>query len=110
MGAVARVMVVVTWVVGLGLLLNWSDTSAALAVAIAASLITGVLVGRWWVLLVVGLPLAWWVIGSLLPPPDPSAGEDWSGWFYVMALLLGGALGVGIGLRRAWGRFQRRGP
>jgi hypothetical protein len=49
---------------------NWSNTDAAVIGAGIATVVLGVLVGRWWVLLVPVVPGALLALGSLVADPD----------------------------------------
>src|SRR5438132_11565435 len=97
---VARLLVIVAWVPVLGLLTQWSDSTAAAFAGMGASLLAGVLIGRWWALIVVAIPTVWIVGSWLVAPPDPNS-EDWSGVILLVLLTVaGGPLGIGVALRR----------
>jgi hypothetical protein len=108
MGDVARLLVVIAWVAVLGVLMQWSDSNAAAFAGIGASLLAGILIGRWWALIVVAIP-AVWIVGSwLVAPPDPNS-EDWSGVILLVLLTVaGGPLGIGVALRRTAEWLNRR--
>lgn len=80
---------------------GWSSDGAVIA-AVGASLLAGLLVGRWWALAAapaLGLGLVGY--GLAATGPDPEMGVV--GVLYVLALyvlLVDGPLGVGVGLRR----------
>jgi hypothetical protein len=66
MGATAmRIAVLAAWLGGLLALTTWSETMTAAWCAVAATVVAGLLVGRWWALLVPtvspssGWPLSW---------------------------------------------------
>jgi hypothetical protein len=113
MGALGRLLVVVAWIVGLGLLTRWSDTNAALVTAVAASLVTGLLVGRWWVVAVVGGVAAVMILGTLASPTDPNDHDGWTAATTALFVAAGfGLVGVplllGVVVRRIKARLSRR--
>ena len=98
-----RLVVVAAWVGLLVALASWGDTTPATMCAIAATVATGLVVGRWWVLLVPTGPALALIVYFLFSEQDP--GEWWDAdptdyalgfalvWLFVVGLL---AVGVAI--------------
>ena len=98
-----RLVVVAAWVGLLVALASWGDTTPATVCAIAATVATGLVVGRWWVLLVPTGPALALIVYFLFSEQDP--GEWWDAdptdyalglalvWLFVVGLL---AIGVAI--------------
>jgi hypothetical protein len=98
-----RVVVVAAWIGLLVALASWGDSTPATVCAVAATVATGLLVGRWWVLLVPTGPALVLIVYYLFSEQDP--GEWWDAdpsdyalgltfvWIFVVGLL---AIGVAI--------------
>ena len=65
-----RILAVVVWIVLMVMLVNWSSTDAALALAAIATVAAGAVVGTWWVLLVPAVPFAVLATMTLLAETD----------------------------------------
>jgi hypothetical protein len=91
-----RMVVVAAWVGALFALTSWDDTTPALVCAAAATVVTGLLVGRWWLLLVptvAAVALSAWL---LLLARDPDEYWDADPADYVVAVVMVCAIVVAL--------------
>jgi hypothetical protein len=96
-GATAvRLAVLAAWLSGLVALASWSETTAALWCAGAATVIAGLLVGRWWALLVPGGIALVLALGVIASGEDP--GERWEAApeRYAVGVLAAGAVAAAL--------------
>jgi hypothetical protein len=110
-GTAIRIAIIVVWLGGLALLTTWSQTTPAIVAAFAATFVTGLLVGRWWLLIVPAVPLTYLILGSLLagsePDSDGATGYDWALWIAILSAPLVATLGTGVGLAKLARRYAR---
>ena len=92
----ARLAVLAAWLGGLLALAEWSETTAALWFAGAATVIAGLVVGRWWALLVPAAIAVALAIGVVTSGEDP--GERWeaSPGSYAVGVLMAGAIAAAL--------------
>jgi hypothetical protein len=111
MGTAIRIAIIVAWLGGLALLTTWSQTTPAIVAAFAATFVTGLLVGRWWLLIVPAVPLTYLILGSLLsggePDSDGATGYDWALWIAILAAPFLATLSAGVGLGKLARRYAR---
>ena len=88
---------------------SWSNTAAAMLGAGIATVVVGVLVGRWWVLLVPFVPGALLVLASLVADPDDYHEGSPGLWAAFVALWTGAIaalLGLGVAVNRSVSLFR----
>lgn len=100
-----RMVVVAAWVGGMLALTTWSDTTLATVCAAASTVVTGLLVGRWWLLLVPTGPAVVVIVGFLLSERDP--GERWDAdpadyalWFFTAWAAIVALLAIGVAAQK----------
>jgi hypothetical protein len=103
---------VAAWVAGLALLTTWSNTTAAEVTAAGATFLAGLLLGRWWVLLVPITPGVLFALTLLLSSPDPDAYEDFTGLVPALFILLATflialPLAIGVAVNKLGSRYLR---
>jgi membrane associated rhomboid family serine protease len=114
MGALAfRIAVVGAWIGGLLALTTWSATTPAVVCALILTLATGLLVGRWWLLLLPVAVAAAIAIGLLVDGRDPGEWWDASPGTYAVgvamaAALVAALLGFGVAVRKSVAAMRQR--
>lgn len=109
-----RMVVVAAWVGGMLALTSWSDTTPAIVCAAAATVATGLLVGRWWLPLVPTGPALVVVVGFLLSERDPgerwdAAPADYALWFFTAWAAIVALLAIGVAARKLLAAAHDRG-
>jgi hypothetical protein len=108
-----RIAVVAAWIGGLLALTTWSETTAAIVCALILTLATGLIVGRWWLMLVpvaVGAAIA---ISLLVDGRDPGEWWDADPADYAVAVAMAAALvaallGFGVAVRKSVAAMRQR--
>ena len=90
---------------------SWSNTDAALVGAGIGTVVLGILVGRWWVLLVPVVPGALLALGTFISDPDDFREGSpglWAAYVALWAVAIGALLALGVAINRSVGRFRTR--
>jgi hypothetical protein len=90
---------------------SWSNTDAAMVGAGIGTVVLGVLVGRWWVLLVPIVPGALLALGSLVSDPeDFHEGSPglWAAYVAIWTVAIAALLALGVAINRSAGRLRNR--
>jgi hypothetical protein len=90
---------------------SWSNTDAALVGAGIGTVVLGILVGRWWVLLVPAVVGALLALGTLISDPDDfheGSPGLWAAYVAVWTIAIGALLAFGVAISRVVGRFRTR--
>jgi hypothetical protein len=107
-----RVAAIAAWAGFMIAMANWSNTDAALVGAGVGTVVLGIVVGRWWVLLVpivLGTVLA---LASLVSDPDDyfeGSPGLWAAYVAVWTVAIAAILALGVGINRSAVR-RRSGP
>ena len=111
MRTVVSVTAIVAWAAFLVVMANWSNSDAAMTGAVLSTVVLGVVVGRWWLLLV---PLAAGGIVALATLiSDPSNYSEGSPALWAAATLVGSIailalMGLGVGVAEGSQAVLRR--
>jgi hypothetical protein len=90
---------------------NWSNSSAAVVGAGLGTVALGVLVGRWWLLLVPIAPGAVIAIGTLVADPaDFHEGSPglWAAYVALWTITIAALLALGVAINRSAGILRTR--
>jgi hypothetical protein len=90
---------------------TWSNTDAALVGAGIGTVTLGILVGRWWVLLVPIVVGALLALGTLISDPDDfheGSPGLWAAYVALWTVAIGAVLAFGVAISRLVGRFRTR--
>jgi hypothetical protein len=107
----ARVLLVVVWAAFMIGMANWSYTDGAMVGAAAGTLTLGLVVGRWWAVLVplaAGIALA---VATLLADPDAFHENSpglWAAYVLIWTLAISGLVAIGVALSHLIARGRRR--
>jgi hypothetical protein len=107
----ARVLLVVVWAAFMIGMANWSYTDGAMVGAAAGTLTLGLVVGRWWAVLVplgAGIALA---VATLLADPDAFHENSpglWAAYVLMWTLAISGLVAMGVALSHLIARGRRR--
>ena len=90
-----------------------AESTPALVCACAATVLAGVLVGRWWLLLVPTVPALVIIFGALLSGRDPGERWDAAPADYAVAYLtawaiIAGLLAIGVAVHKLLAAAQHR--
>jgi hypothetical protein len=100
---VLRVAAIAAWggfMIGMA---NWSNTNAALVGAGIATVLLGIFVGRWWVLLVPIVPGALLAVGTLAADPEgfhENSPASWAAYIALWTVAIAVLLALGVALSR----------
>ena len=106
-----RLAAIALWVVFMIGMVNWSNTYAAVVGAGVGTVALGLLVGRWWVLLVAVVPGAVVALVVLVSDPDDYYEGSPADWALVVALLavaIAALLALGVAIHRSVGSLRNR--
>ena len=87
---------------------NWSNTNAAMTGAGIGTVVLGVLVGRWWVLLVPVVPGALLALGTLVADSDDyheGSPGFWAAYIALATVAIAALLALGVAINRSAGPF-----
>jgi hypothetical protein len=104
-----RVAGIAVWGVFMIGMASWSNTDAALVGAGIGTVVLGILVGRWWVLLVPVVPGALLALGTLISDPDDfheGSPGLWAAYVALWTVAIGALLALGVAINRSVGRFR----
>jgi hypothetical protein len=90
---------------------SWSNTDAASISAAIGTVVLGILVGRWWVLLVPIVVGALLAFGTLIRDPDAfheGSPGLWAAYVALWTVAIGAVLAFGVAIGRLVGRFRTR--
>jgi len=99
-----RVAATALWIGLLLAMASWSNSDAALAGAVAGTVLLGVLVGRWWVLWVPVVPGAVLALMTLVSRTEDSDGTPswlWAAYIALATVGVTALLAVGVAISRA---------
>jgi hypothetical protein len=91
---------------------SWSNTNAALVGSGIGTVVLGVLVGRWWVLLVAIVPGAVLAVGSLISDPDDfyeGSPGAWAAFVALWTIAIAALMALGVAINRSVRRFRTHG-
>lgn len=91
---------------------NWSNTDAALIGAAVGTVLLGVLVGRWWVVLVAIVPGALVAVATLVSDPDDfyeGSPGSWAAFVALCTIAIAVLLALGVGVNRSVRRLRAHG-
>jgi hypothetical protein len=91
---------------------SWSNTNAALVGAGVATVLLGIFVGRWWVLLVPILPGALLAVATLVAGPEEfheNSPASWAAYIALWTVAIAVLLALGVALSRVSGLARTRG-
>jgi hypothetical protein len=106
-----RVGAVALWIVFLIGMVNWSNTHAAVVGAGVGTVALGLLVGRWWVLLVAVVPGAVVALGVLVSDPDnyyEGSPGSYAAAVAMLAVVIAALLALGVAIHRSAGSLRNR--
>jgi hypothetical protein len=91
---------------------SWSHTDAALIGAAVGTVLLGVLVGRWWVLLAAIVPGALLAVATLVSDPDnfyEGSPSSWAAFVALCTIAITALLALGVGVNRSVRRLRALG-
>jgi hypothetical protein len=110
MSIALRVVAIALWGVVMIGMASWSNTDAAMIGAGIGTVVLGVLVGRWWVLLVPIVPRALLALGTLVSDPDDyyeGSPGLWAAFVALWTVGIAALLALGVAVNRSMARVAR---